>query len=93
MSQSLDQTTVSSQPSEADKARPWWRYPIVWMVIGGPAAVVVASFFTMSRSWTPRLTTSRRPARPRLFKAAIRRPKKHCSQQIGDIPEWDCPLI
>jgi hypothetical protein len=48
MSQSLDQTTVSSQPSEADKARPWWRYPIVWMVIGGPAAVVVASFFTMS---------------------------------------------
>ena len=25
---------------------PWWRLPIVWMVIGGPAAVVVASIFT-----------------------------------------------
>jgi len=26
----------------------WWRLPIVWMVIGGPALVVVASFFTLS---------------------------------------------
>lgn len=34
-------------PSEADRTRPWWRYPIVWMVIGGPALVVVASFITM----------------------------------------------
>jgi hypothetical protein len=27
---------------------PWWRLPIVWMVIGGPAAVVVASFATLA---------------------------------------------
>ncbi|MDP1900036.1 MAG: nitrogen fixation protein FixH [Rubrivivax sp.] len=27
---------------------PWWRFPIVWMVIGGPAIVVVASFVTLS---------------------------------------------
>lgn len=27
---------------------PWYRLPIVWMVIGGPAAVVVASLFTAS---------------------------------------------
>ncbi|HET8871587.1 MAG TPA: nitrogen fixation protein FixH [Aquabacterium sp.] len=26
---------------------PWYRLPIVWMVIGGPAAVVVASLFTV----------------------------------------------
>jgi uncharacterized protein len=26
----------------------WWRLPIVWMVIGGPALVVVASFVTLS---------------------------------------------
>ena len=25
----------------------WWRLPIVWMVLGGPAAVVVASFATL----------------------------------------------
>ena len=27
---------------------PWWRLPIVWMVIGGPALVVVASFATLT---------------------------------------------
>ena len=26
----------------------WWRLPIVWMVIGGPAIVVVASFVTLT---------------------------------------------
>lgn len=26
---------------------PWWRLPIVWMVIGGPLLVVVASFATL----------------------------------------------
>lgn len=26
---------------------PWWRYPLVWMVIAGPAAVVVAGFATL----------------------------------------------
>jgi hypothetical protein len=27
---------------------PWHRLPIVWMVIGGPAAVVVAGFATLA---------------------------------------------
>ncbi len=27
--------------------RPWWQYPMVWMVLGGPAVVVVASFVTL----------------------------------------------
>ena len=27
---------------------PWWKLPIVWLVIGGPAAVVVASFATLT---------------------------------------------
>lgn len=26
----------------------WWRLPIVWMVIAGPALVVVASFATLA---------------------------------------------
>ena len=26
---------------------PWWRVPIVWIVFGGPALVVVASFVTL----------------------------------------------
>jgi hypothetical protein len=27
---------------------PWWRLPIVWIVIAGPAAVVVAGFATLA---------------------------------------------
>lgn len=26
---------------------PWYRFPLVWMVIGGPGVVVVASFATL----------------------------------------------
>jgi uncharacterized protein len=26
----------------------WWRVPMVWLVIGGPAVVVVASFITLA---------------------------------------------
>jgi len=32
-------------PEDAD-TRPWWRYGMVWLVIGGPAAVVVAGIAT-----------------------------------------------
>ena len=38
-----------SSPSvpEQDDPTPWWRLPIVWMVVGGPLVVVVASFATL----------------------------------------------
>lgn len=26
---------------------PWWKFPLVWMIIAGPAAVVVAGFVTL----------------------------------------------
>jgi uncharacterized protein len=32
-----------NQPS-----KPWYRYPIWWLVISGPAAVVVAGFATLA---------------------------------------------
>jgi len=28
------------------QAPPWWRVPMVWLVVGGPLAVVVASLAT-----------------------------------------------
>ena len=39
-----------SNPSAADPLVPiaWYRLPIVWLVIGGPALVVVASFATLA---------------------------------------------
>jgi hypothetical protein len=37
--------TGNSQP-DGDTQK-WWKYGHVWMVVGGPAIVVVASFFTL----------------------------------------------
>ena len=28
-------------------AAPWWRFPLVWMVIAGPTAVVIAGIATL----------------------------------------------
>lgn len=35
--------TTAAQPV----SQPWWKYGHVWMVIAGPAIVVVAGFFTL----------------------------------------------
>ena len=36
-----------TQPTDAEPTVAWWRLPIVWMVIAGPAIVVVAGFATL----------------------------------------------
>jgi uncharacterized protein len=41
-------STSNRQPPAA---QPWWRYPMVWLVVGGPAAVVVASLVTAVVAW------------------------------------------
>jgi hypothetical protein len=33
-------------PAADEPSRPWWRYRMVWLVVGGPAIVVVASLVT-----------------------------------------------
>jgi len=33
--------------ADSDTAqRPWWRHPMVWLVVGGPLVVVIAAVFT-----------------------------------------------
>lgn len=39
-------TPTAAQPTRPEAPKPWWRYPIVWMVVGGPMAVVVAGIST-----------------------------------------------
>ena len=34
------------QETSASSSAPWWRYGHVWLVISGPAVVVVAAFVT-----------------------------------------------
>lgn len=39
-----DELGQKSVPASAEP--PWWRQPMVWLVIGGPAVVVVAAIAT-----------------------------------------------
>lgn len=36
------------QPQQPAAAPPWWRVGMVWLVVGGPLAVVVASLVTVA---------------------------------------------
>ncbi len=40
-------TTRNTNPSGTD-TMPWWKYKMVWLVIGGPLVVVMASFVTLA---------------------------------------------
>lgn len=40
-------TAARSAPPSAPAA-PWWRFGMVWLVLSGPAVVVVAGFATMA---------------------------------------------
>lgn len=40
-----DRTTISPTPEGAAAA--WWRFPLLWMVMAGPAIVILASFVTL----------------------------------------------
>ena len=41
-------TVVVSPPNQTPEAQaPWWRFGYVWLIIAGPAIVVVAGFFTL----------------------------------------------
>ena len=39
---------MSNSSDFTNPTLPWWRVPMVWLVIGGPALVVVASFATLA---------------------------------------------
>jgi hypothetical protein len=38
---------MNDQTAASERAEPWWRFPYVWMVMAGPAIVVVAGFATL----------------------------------------------
>lgn len=43
----------ATSPGNADvqPVKPWWRIPMVWVVVSGPASVVVASLATAVIAW------------------------------------------
>uniref|UniRef100_UPI000D397D62 FixH family protein n=1 Tax=unclassified Variovorax TaxID=663243 RepID=UPI000D397D62 len=45
-------TTTTTTTTTPPAAAAWWHYPLVWLVIGGPALVVVASIATFWLAWS-----------------------------------------
>ncbi|MDQ5897287.1 MAG: uncharacterized protein QG612_1373 [Pseudomonadota bacterium] len=43
----MSRTPANPTPSARDP-RPWWRFKMMWLVVGGPLVVVVASFVTLA---------------------------------------------
>lgn len=46
-SRMMSQNSASFPAPLSVDPRPWWKFGFVWMVIGGPAVVVVAGFVTL----------------------------------------------
>ena len=40
--------TPANSATPATPAAPWWRFGMMWLVVGGPSVVVVASFVTLA---------------------------------------------
>lgn len=40
-------SNVSPSETEPLEGQPWWRFGHMWLVIGGPLTVVIASFITL----------------------------------------------
>jgi len=40
-------STQASKATGDGTKQPWWREPTMWLVVGGPSVVVVASFVTL----------------------------------------------
>ena len=56
---------MSSTLKSKQAGQPWWRFGMVWMVVGGPAVVVVASlvtFYLAASNPDPVLTDTPRTA-------------------------------
>ncbi len=52
---------------KSERSTPWWKVPIVWLVVGGPLSVVVASLATAVVAWKhidPVISTAQGDVRP-----------------------------
>lgn len=52
---------------KTERSTPWWKVPTVWLVVGGPLSVVVASIATAVIAWNhidPVINTTQGEIRP-----------------------------
>lgn len=53
--------SAASDPRPESRPAPWWKFPIVWLVVSGPLLVVIAGLSTVYIAYThvdPVLDTS-----------------------------------
>ena len=43
---------MSQSPANQPASQPWWKFGHVWLVLAGPAVVIVAGFFTLWLAWS-----------------------------------------
>jgi len=48
MKPQLSTNPTQTPPPQPEPSSPWWRWPMVWLVISGPLVVMVASFATLT---------------------------------------------
>lgn len=79
--------TLNSQQT----GQPWWRFGMVWMVVGGPAVVVVAgltTFYIAAKDPDPVLTVTPRTAmqeRQGISQAPAMQGRNHAA--TGELPK------
>lgn len=87
---------MSSTSNSLQEALPWWRFGMVWMVVGGPAVVVVASlttFYIAASHPDPVLTETPRTAlqeRQGIGHAPAMQGRNHAAS--GELPKTHDPL-
>jgi hypothetical protein len=72
--------------------KPWWRYPMVWLVISGPAVVVVAGFATLAIAIThpdPVITTPPALSQPAALQQALPL-TSFCNAAASRTSIWRC---
>ncbi len=47
MSNAIKSNTVQNELIDPQAGKAWWHYGHMWLVVGGPLAVVIASFVTL----------------------------------------------
>ncbi len=43
----MSSTTIGRTDSDLPGSGPWWRHPMMWLVVGGPGIVVIAAIATL----------------------------------------------
>jgi hypothetical protein len=52
MNQEIALNPTPRLPDAQSPSLPWWRYRIMWLTLGLPASVVVASLYSAGIAWT-----------------------------------------